>query len=202
VFLGYKTNIGVSKQFFKRRSGEMSRIILVTGGVRSGKSRFSASVFEGLSDVTFIATMQPCDEETRARVASHRECRPANWETVEESLYPENAVGECKNYILDCVTLLVSNIMMETVPDLENIGPKVQNLICARAGGELSRLIEKVRGMDGTLVMVTNETGFSVVPENEVARAFRDILSAVNRDVASLCDEVYLSVCGYQLRLH
>lgn len=181
----------------------MSRIILVTGGVRSGKSRFATSIFEGESDVCFLATMIPTDEEMRARIAAHRASRPPQWKTVELPMSPSSAVSAnvSNNYILDCVTLLTNNILMEHAPSLENISQEIQNQIYSRAVGEIVALIEKVRRLNGTLVMVTNEAGYSVVPENEAARAFRDILGGVNCEAAALCDEVYLSVCGVQVRV-
>jgi adenosylcobinamide kinase/adenosylcobinamide-phosphate guanylyltransferase len=179
----------------------MSKIVLVTGGVRSGKSRFAASFFEGAEDVTFIATMRALDDETCARAAAHRACRPAGWKTAEEPLYPSKAADSGSKYILDCITLLTTNIMLELSPTLENFGTGLWNEIYRRVKGELEGLIGRVRAQDGTLVLVTNETGFSVVPENEAARVFRDLLGAVNRDTAALCDEVYLSVCGCQLKI-
>lgn len=179
----------------------MSRIILCTGGVRSGKSRFAASVMQNAKDVVYIATMEAADDEMTERVAQHKLARPAWWVTKEQPLFPLKAAGSEKHYILDCITMLTSNIMLKVLDGSEIVSIQMQKDIIIQVLTELKALINKVKSIDGTLVMVTNETGYSVVPDNHYARVFRDILSTVNRETTLLCDEVYLSVCGLQMKL-
>jgi adenosylcobinamide kinase/adenosylcobinamide-phosphate guanylyltransferase len=192
VLLLEKHNKGVVK---------MSRIILCTGGVRSGKSRFAASVMQDVKDVVYIATMEAADDEMSERIAQHKMARPAGWVTEEQPFRPFDAVGSKSNYILDCITMLSSNIMFKFIGDSETISLQMQKEIITKILTEIKTLINMVRSMDGTLVMVTNETGYSVVPDNHFARVYRDILGTVNRETAVLCDEVYLSVCGLQIKL-
>lgn len=183
----------------------MSRIILCTGGVRSGKSRFAATVMQDAKDVVYIATMEALDDEMIERIAQHKRARPSHWVTKEQPLCPfnavENAVASEKHYILDCVTMLTSNIMLKALDSGEIITMQMQKDIISKVLFELETLINMINSLDGTLVMVTNETGYSVVPDNHFARVFRDILGTVNREIAFLCDEVYLSVCGLQIKI-
>jgi adenosylcobinamide kinase/adenosylcobinamide-phosphate guanylyltransferase len=180
---------------------KMSRIILCTGGVRSGKSRFAASVMQNAKDVVYIATMEAADDEMNERVLQHKIARPACWVTEDQPLCPLKATGKDKHYILDCITMLTSNIMFKVLGDGEIVSLQMQEEIITHVLTELEALINMVKSIDGTLVMVTNETGYSVVPDNHFARVFRDILGTVNRETAVLCDEVYLSVCGLQMKL-
>jgi adenosylcobinamide kinase/adenosylcobinamide-phosphate guanylyltransferase len=179
----------------------MSRIILCTGGVRSGKSRFAATVMQNAKDVVYIATMEALDDEMIERITQHKLARPSHWVTKEQPLCPFNAVETEKHYILDCITMLTSNIMLKVLSGGEIITFQMQKDIISKVLFELKTLINMINSLDGTLVMVTNETGYSVVPDNHFARVFRDILGTVNRETAILCNEVYLSVCGLQIKI-
>ena len=179
----------------------MARIILVTGGARSGKSRFAESFYVDNDDVVYIATCKPSDEEMRERVALHRQSRPASWKTLEGNSDLNRAVSTEKHYLLDCLGILCSNIMFELSKDEERITAERQQEIEAAVVKEIQELIRKIRKNQGTLVIVTNEVGLSIVPEHHVSRVYRDILGRVNQAVAALCDEVYLVVCGIPMKI-
>lgn len=179
----------------------MGRIILVTGGARSGKSSFAESIFEGTLDVVYIATSRVYDDEMRDRIMLHKMSRPAEWETYEGSYDIYKAVCNSKNYLLDCITVMTSNIMFDITKDYETIPLDVQKEVEDRVYFEIEKLVDAVKAVDGNLVIVTNEVGSSIVPENHVARVYRDITGRINQRVAKLCSEVYIVACGIPLRL-
>ncbi|GIW48651.1 MAG: adenosylcobinamide kinase/adenosylcobinamide phosphate guanyltransferase [Caloramator sp.] len=176
-------------------------ITLVTGGVRSGKSSYAEEILSGNDDVVYIATSLAEDEEMKERVRLHRLRRPKEWRTFEGYKCLKEAIGEEKNYLLDCVTNLVSNIMFEMTYQLDDIDEETKLLVEENVLKELKNLIQAVRNIGGNLVLVTNEVGYSIVPENKIARAFRDIQGRVNVRLGSLCDEVFLVVCGIPVKI-
>lgn len=176
--------------------------ILVTGGVRSGKSRFAEDALKLYDDVVYIATMQVFDSETSERVHAHQKRRPTSWRTVEEICDLSRAVGDEKHYLLDCVGLLVTRRLLEQWNDTDAFVPAgLVDRIAERVSGELIALIDTVRLIGGEIVLVTNEVGLSVVPESPLGRAFRDILGMVNCRLAAVCDRVYLLVCGLEMKI-
>ena len=179
----------------------MARIILVTGGARSGKSTYAESIYSTQDDVVYIATANIDDEEMKERVKRHQLMRSQIWTTFEGTYNLHEAIREAKNYLLDCITILASTIMFDMTRDHKKISGALQKEVEQKILSELTLLIQRVKQIDGTLVMVTNEVGSSIVPEQHVARIYRDIIGNVNQQIASLCDEVYLVVCGIPLQL-
>jgi adenosylcobinamide kinase/adenosylcobinamide-phosphate guanylyltransferase len=182
----------------------MVRIILVTGGARSGKSRYAASFFDHNQQVAYMATSRIEDEEMQSRVQQHQQSRSPAWKTF-EGTYNLSQVTEEEpqmlHYLLDCVSVLTANIMFDMTGTSERIPLELQQKVEDTVVQELATLIQKITALDGWLVMVTNEVGCSIVPENHVARVYRDILGRVNQRLAALCIEVYLVTCGIPLRL-
>lgn len=179
----------------------MGKIVLVTGGTRSGKSSFAESIFSKSKDVVYIATAKIYDEEMKQRVETHKKSRPSEWSTYEADYNIKNAVTEGKNYILDCITVLTSNIMFDITKDFDTIPLNEQQKVENKVISEIEELIDRVKSTDGNLVMVTNEVGYSIVPENHVARIYRDIVGRINQKVASISTEVYIVVCGIPRRI-
>ena len=182
----------------------MPRIILITGGARSGKSRYAISFFDHNQQVVYIATSRIEDEEMRERVQQHQQSRPPTWKTFEGTYNLDKATeGEYQvsHYLLDCVGVLTANIMFDLTRTYERIPLELQQKVEDTVVQELTRLIQKIIALDGWLVMVTNEVGSSIVPENHVARVYRDILGRVNQRLAALCNEVDLVTCGIPLQL-
>jgi adenosylcobinamide kinase/adenosylcobinamide-phosphate guanylyltransferase/adenosylcobyric acid synthase len=169
-------------------------IVLVTGGARAGKSGWAEAEAVRLAgdDVTFIATAEPRDDEMAARIAAHRAARPDAWTTIEAPLLVPEAVRGARSpvVIVDCLTLWVSNLMLGDADRsggrhvVEHVEERAEELVAA-----LSR-------HTGTVIVVTNEVGLGLVPDNPVARAYRDLLGRVNARVARDADRVVLLVAG------
>lgn len=176
-------------------------IVLVTGGARSGKSTFAENLYKDKKDVVYIATSIALDEEMKERIIRHKQTRPDTWRTFEGYYSLTDALGTEKNYLLDCITVLTSNIMFDMTKDLDTIPQKIQEEVEEKVYGELYSLIAAIRKKDYNLVMVTNEVGYSLVPENHIGRVFRDIQGRINQKVAALSDEVYLVCCGIPVKI-
>jgi len=177
----------------------MARIILITGGTRSGKSDYARSLAEALPGPrAFVATCPVIDEEMRQRVARHREeRRQADWDTVEEELDLAAALndhGRYRVFLVDCLTLWVNNILHEA----EQVGRKVNEDEIAR---RITGVLEAASVVDGTVLFVTNEVGWGIVPETHLSRLYRDLVGRCNRVVAERADKVILVACGLPLVL-
>ena len=165
--------------------------VLVTGGARSGKSRYAEALAHhwGGEEVTTIATLEPSDEEMKRRIAQHRARRPPTWQTVETRLEVAEAIREAKTetILLDCLSGLVSNLLLEH----ENGG----EVAVMRAVSEaVEEVIEAVRV--SRVIIVTNEVGSGVVPAYALGRWYRDALGAANARVAQTADAVVLLSVG------
>ena len=164
--------------------------VLVLGGARSGKSAFAERlvVETGLSR-HYIATGRAFDDEMRDRIARHRDDRGDGWETHEEPLALAETIAAVarpdRAVLVDCLTLWVSNLLLADA----NI---------ARAGQQLCDAIGR---FEGTLILVANEVGLGIVPDNALARAFRDAAGQLNQSVAATAAEVVLVTAGLPLTL-
>lgn len=164
--------------------------LLVLGGARSGKSRFAQMRAEALAgDLVYIATAQALDAEMDERIAHHRQDRGPRWRTVED---PLDLPGTITRHaapdtvlLVDCLTLWLSNLMLaERNSD--------------RAAAQLVLAMGQV---PGTLILVANEVGLGIVPDNALARRFRDAAGRLNQLVAATADEVVFIAAGLPLRL-
>ncbi len=166
-------------------------IVLVGGGARSGKSSFAEQWAERRHGrATYLATAEARDEEMRDRIAHHRARRGAMWRTIEEPLRLAAALRDLRDepcVLVDCLTLWLSNVMLDADRD---------------AGAEVEALTAEVEQWGGAdLVLVTNEAGCGVVPENALAREFRDLAGRLNQSMAAAADEVYWMVFGQPLHV-
>jgi adenosylcobinamide kinase / adenosylcobinamide-phosphate guanylyltransferase len=184
----------------------MAKVTLITGGARSGKSAHALKLGRAHPSASaarrfFVATAQPTDLEMETRIAHHKEARGADFATIEEPLHLADALkslsGRADVVVLDCLTLWVSN-MMEAHGISDLVAIPVHNvgifLIEART------LAEALRAADFDTIVVTGEVGAGIVPDNPVARQFRDLLGWTNQKIAQVADEVLLMVAGYPLR--
>jgi len=170
-------------------------MILVTGGCRSGKSALAMDLaMRAEGPRTFLATAQVYDEEMAARVARHKAGRPPGWGLVEEPLRVPEALAEAlrgsRTVLLDCVTLWISNLLCaeETLSEDAATAHAEALAAAARAAGR-------------TVVVVTNEVGWGVVPPTPLGRAFRDCAGRANQVLAREADEVWMAVSGLALPL-
>ncbi|HSD37932.1 MAG TPA: bifunctional adenosylcobinamide kinase/adenosylcobinamide-phosphate guanylyltransferase [Rhodocyclaceae bacterium] len=164
---------------------------LVIGGARSGKSRFAQQLAEAHGDdMTLIVTAEVLDDEMAVRVDKHRAERPAHWRVIEAPIeLPEaiNAASKAGRFVLvDCLTLWLSNVLCTRPDELER---------------RMDALSAAVQAAEGQLVLVSNEVGWSIVPENALARAFRDEQGRLNQRVAALAERVTLVAAGLPLQL-
>jgi adenosylcobinamide kinase / adenosylcobinamide-phosphate guanylyltransferase len=176
------------------------RITLVLGGARSGKSAFAQQLAEqALPPVLFVATAAASDEEMRARIAAHQAARPPAWRLLEAQRCvaeaARGALGDAHTILVDCLSLLVSNLVLADEPgagETSTVGPEIE----AAAQAEVRDLVTLARERDAALIVVSNEVGMSIVPPSPLGRAFRDALGRANQELAAAADAVYLVVAG------
>lgn len=176
-----------------------ARVVLVTGGCRSGKSSFAQRYAEErMSRRVYLATCPVFDGEMAERVRRHRSEREGKgWETVEEELELARALAAAPaeaTVLVDCLTLWANNLLHRAessgrFPDEEEAVVRARELAAV------------CRSRSATTVMVTNEVGLGIVPANPLARRFRDVAGRINQVVAAAADEVYLLVCGLPTRI-
>jgi adenosylcobinamide kinase / adenosylcobinamide-phosphate guanylyltransferase len=181
----------------------MSRIILVTGGSRSGKSRFAEDMLKDKTDVLYIATAVVTDGEMAERIEKHRERRSGSWKTYEGFKDLDKALegDNCSHIMLDCVTVMMTNLIFESYRDFDNLSSTELEKLHKDIELEFVKLIGKVREQGKHLVMVTNEVGYGLVPEYKLGRIFRDMAGSINQRLGALSDEAYLVACGLPLKL-
>ncbi len=183
------------------------QVIFVIGGARSGKSSFALYEASGIKGKkAYIATAEALDEEMKERIENHKDQRGKDWDTFEEPLRiaeiirgrgelqcapAKSCIGRAEgNYeviVIDCLTLWLSNIMHRNL--------NVDN--------EIDKLIESLRSAHhaSRIYVVSNEVGMGIVPDNELARRFRDLAGVLNRKVAEISDAVYLTTAGIALKI-
>ena len=173
----------------------MGKLILILGGARSGKSSYAQSLAEETGkSVTFLATAQALDDEMSARIQKHREERPAHWETLEIPLSISSHIQQIKTevVILDCITLLTSNSLMQFVKDdLVDEVPFTQAL-----QKEVDDLIAEISKGKQDWIIISNELGLGLVPPYQMGRVYRDLLGWANQQLARAADKVIFMVAG------
>jgi len=171
----------------------MGEITFILGGTRSGKSAYALNLAKANGKkVAFIATCEPRDSEMLKRVILHKKNRPSHWKTFEE---PENIAAVLKNsankfdtIIIDCLTLLVSNLILK--------GLKYAAII-----KRINEIIKAANKTGAKCIIVSNEVGLGIVPDNKLGREFRDIAGMVNQLTAKKSDQVFFTVSGIPWRI-
>lgn len=173
----------------------MGRLTLILGGARSGKSSYAQDLAEASGrSVTFLATAQALDEEMSARIRKHRAERPESWRTLEIPLGVASRALPLPSdlVILDCITLLVTNLLMQFVKDdLVDEAPFLQAL-----HKEIDELIAKISEQEQDWLVISNEVGLGLVPPYPMGRVYRDGLGWANQRLARAADKVILMVAG------
>ena len=163
-------------------------LTLILGGARAGKSRFAEEMIEGIAQpALYLATAEPRDEEMRARITAHRARRGPHWATVEEPLELVNILlaETARPVLIDCLTLWLTNLM----------GAKRD------VGFEIERLLAFLAQAPTPVVVVANEVGLGIVPDNAMAREFRDHAGRLNQSIAKLAPRVVFMAAGLPLAL-
>ncbi|GAB62846.1 MAG: bifunctional adenosylcobinamide kinase/adenosylcobinamide-phosphate guanylyltransferase [Candidatus Jettenia sp.] len=187
----------------------MAKITFVLGGARSGKSAFAEGLAKRYHDVVYIATAEVKDDEMRERIQTHRARRPSHWKTVESPYHIDRAIsdiqGNANLVLIDCITLYITNMLLcdeiansvsypET--DMEHLKQKQVQIL-----DEINKLSKACRKSKSDSIVVSNEVGLGIVPDNPLSRLFRDIAGRANQIIADEADEVYFMVAGIPQRL-
>jgi adenosylcobinamide kinase/adenosylcobinamide-phosphate guanylyltransferase len=173
---------------------EVCMVIFVTGGARSGKSDFAQEFAERQEGPRlFLATAQAFDDEMEDRIRKHKEKRGTRWETLEEPLHIGKALqsvsGVYEIILVDCLTVWMSNLLMEYPDDNASMSDMVEDLLAS------------VADRDETIIVVSNEVGLGIVPDNQLARLYRDQLGFLNQKMARAADVVYVLVAGIPVKI-
>lgn len=171
-------------------NNQRGRRVFILGGARSGKSAFAiaeASALPGRK--AYVATAQAFDDEMKVRIERHRRERPETWDTFEEPLDLSGLLMKIRDshdvILIDCLTLWLSNLVLAGKDILQ----------------ETESFVSSMTTVGGSLFAVSNEVGFGIVPENEMARKFRDLAGTLNQRVAAVADHVYLIAAGIPIKI-
>ncbi|WP_430110488.1 bifunctional adenosylcobinamide kinase/adenosylcobinamide-phosphate guanylyltransferase [Paenibacillus sp. B1-33] len=182
----------------------MGKIVLVTGGARSGKSTFAEQLFMRLSPNggIYAATAEAHDEEMMERIRLHRASREASdygWATVNQPLDLPTWLSQAEQpaVLVDCLTIWLSNELLRAEQE-DEAHMEEQLESCIRS---MQQVLHTIQGREGIVVMVTNEVGSGVVPAYKLGRIFRDAAGRLNQRMAALADEVYLVTAGIPIEL-
>ena len=180
------------------------QMILILGGARSGKSAYAETLAAESSltgRVLYVATAEAWDDEMRARIAKHRAGRPAGWRTVEAltdaGRAAATAAAEAEVVLLDCLTLLTSNVILALPDDATATGARAE----AAALSEVNEILHAYRAGDATWIIVSNEVGLGLVPPYPLGRLYRDALGRANQCLAAAADTVLFMVAGIPMRV-
>jgi len=162
-------------------------ITLVTGAARSGKTQFALRCAGTREPRAYIATAELLDDEMRERARRHQEDRGGQWTTIEEplNLVPVLSLAY-PVFVIDCLTLWLSNWLLRDSSSIQD---------------QIDRLKAAFDGARGDVIAITNEVGWSIVPDNGLARIFRDWSGKMNQEIAEVADAVYLMVCGIPVKV-
>jgi len=168
-------------------------MILITGGCRSGKSRFALDYAnQHFSKKIYLATCEALDEEMAQRIEHHKKMRSPEWQTIEEPIEIVNKItrygDEADVILLDCITLWLSNLLMRRKDD-----PEIME--------EISRFIATIKEKQTSLILVSNEVGLGIVPVDPLGRRFRDLSGTANQKIAEVVNTVILMVSGIPIFL-
>ncbi len=166
----------------------MKEILFVTGGCRSGKSSFALDYANRhFTKKVYLATSLALDDEMRARIKRHQEQRGSDWITMEEAKSVSRAISSLPKGIdvvlIDCLTMWISNLLLA-------------NQEQERIFKEIEFLVETIKNSPHSIITVSNEVGYGVVPDNTISRLFRDVVGIANQRIAAGSDTVVLTVAG------
>jgi adenosylcobinamide kinase/adenosylcobinamide-phosphate guanylyltransferase len=169
----------------------LGKKILITGGIKSGKSRFALKLAREMEEAEkiFIATARPIDKEMQDKIERHKKERGSDFKIVEEAIHLGTVLKKINpsTAIIDCLTLWLSNLFFE-VEESE----KLQ---------EMESLITVLKEFRGNLIIVTNEVGLGIIPQDEISRRYQAELGILNQKVAEACNEIYVIISGIPFKI-
>lgn len=181
----------------------MKKITLIMGGARSGKSRLAQEMAAQAKSVLFVATAAAGDESMRLRIEKHQAERPACWRTLEVRQHIGDKIDIAYQneelVLIDCITLLVSNLLCQyTNEQFASFGEaELEKQVIE----EITALQECLETLPTSFIIVSNEVGLDIVPDNRLGRLYRDFLGRANQTLARSADEVYFMIAGIPLRV-
>lgn len=186
-------------------------MLLILGGARSGKSTYAERKAHELSDemgthVLYIATALAFDEDMKDRIKKHQAARPAHWHTVEQFkdftlLADQEAFKQSQVILLDCMTLMVSNLLLQYEVDFDHVNRTVIDEIECNIIKEVEALLRICKQYCKQLIVVSNEVGLGIVPAYRLGNIFRDIAGRINQRLAKEADQVFFLVSGLPLKI-
>lgn len=185
----------------------LSKIVFISGGARSGKSSFGEDLLSKINgEKSYIATSIPFDEGMRDRIKKHVDSRPSDWKTYEINHDIDSSISDVMlasdGVILDCVTVLITNMMFKDLSiDWEKIDRNYIDEFQESILTMFKNMISEIRKYPATFIIISNELGMGIVPENRLSRIFRDIAGKVNQLLAKESDEAYVCISGIPLKL-
>lgn len=179
----------------------MGNITLITGGAASGKTRWAISYFRTCDNVLLMNTGEALSEETRNRMEYSNKENRVRWIVKDNVDDPASCIKDHKFFIFDSLGGYTSKIMKRLCKDVSNITPQEHELIRSTVVTNVIECMEKVAALNGAMVIITLEPGFSVTPRDKEQIYFREIMGAVNQRIANTASEVYLSASGIQFRI-
>lgn len=168
----------------------MGKLIFILGGARAGKSSFALKLAQKSGKrVTFIATATPMDSEMKERIKNHKNARPKSWKTMEVTNNLDKKIDQEKNGVIlvDCLTIYIYHLMKNLNQD------KILN--------QVKKIIRVIKKSRAEVIVVSNEVGSGIVPNNKLSRDYRDVLGKVNQIFAQAADEFYLMFAGFPINI-
>lgn len=180
----------------------MSKNILITGGAASGKTRWAVTYFSACDYVLYLRTGEAVDADTLHRIEYGNNQHGVEWDIVTGvKTAPSEYFTDHKFVIFDSLGAYTSNIIKELCDDPDNMSEETRKEIEKRVISDVTEMLERIKEKDGSMIIITLETGFSVIPENRSQAIFREILGNVNQRIANISDEVYFSASGIQFKI-
>ena len=180
----------------------MNSLILVTGGARSGKSSFAEDLAKKQGNsVVYIATAIPFDEGMKHRIKMHINSRPKEWKTIEQykdfdNLKENIDFKNAQTALLDCITIMIANLMLDSGIDFDNCSMEEIDGLEISIKKETEVLLQQIKITNKTFIIVTNEIGMGLVPNNKLGNYYRDIVGRINANIARQAESVYFTVSG------
>lgn len=175
----------------------MAKITFILGGARSGKSAFAEGLAKKYNDIAYIATAEVKDDEMLERIQIHQTRRPSNWKTIESPYHVDKSIMDIPGNIdlicIDCITLYITNMLLkdEIITNRNYLKQKQEQIFA-----EINKLSKVCRKSRADIIMVSNEIGLGIVPDNILSRLFRDVAGRTNQILADEADDVYFMVAG------
>ena len=171
----------------------MKKFIFILGGARSGKSSYAVNLAKSAGKrIVFIATCSPGDSEMKQRIKLHKKSRPRTWRVIEEGIHIDSALrkakSRCDAVLIDCVGLFISNLMV-----VESSDKKIEE--------KVRQVIGQIKKSASDVIIVSNEVGMGIVPDNPQARRFRDLLGRINQMIAKEADKVIMMYGGIPMAI-